>query len=51
MIVTIGLVFMTYVLMVSGRRIFKNMYVERDAAITGKIATDQVYDPTNIRLN
>ena len=42
---------MTYVLVISGRRIFKNMYVERDSAITGKIGTDQIYDPTNIKLN
>ena len=39
-IVCIGLVFMTYILVLSGRRIFKNMYVDRNAAITGKISAD-----------
>ena len=41
---------MTYVLVISGRRIFKNMYVEPGSAKTGKIGADQVYDPTNIKL-
>ena len=50
LIVTIGLVCMTYVLIISGRRIFKNMYVEPDSATTGKINMSQVYDPTNIKL-
>ena len=35
----------------SGRRIFQNLYVSKDEAITGKIAKEQVYDPTNIRLD
>ena len=39
-IVTIGLIFMTYVLVISGRRIFKNMYVEPGTATSGKINTD-----------
>ena len=34
-----------------GRRIFQNLYVSKDEAITGKIAKEQVYDPTNIRLD
>ena len=50
-IVTLGLVFMTYILVLSGRRIFSNMYVERGQAISGKITTDQIIDPTNIKLN
>ena len=33
-----------------GKRIFTNMYVEKDKAIRGKIERDQVYDPTNIRF-
>ena len=33
-----------------GRRIFQNLYVSKEEAITGKIAKEQVYDPTNIRL-
>ena len=41
---------MTYILVVAGRRIFKNMYVEPGQAITGKINTEQIYDPTNIKL-
>ena len=41
---------MTYILIHSGRRIFKNLYVNKEQAISGKISRDQVYDPTNIRL-
>ena len=37
LVVSIGLVAMTYVLVMSGRRIFKNMYVEKGSAISGKI--------------
>ena len=50
-VVSCGLVCMTYILVKSGRRIFKNMYVDKGKAITGKITTDQIYDPTNIKLN
>ena len=48
-IVVAGLIFMTYVLVNTGndfcnyylgRRIFNNMYVEKDQAITGKIEKD-----------
>ena len=40
LVVSIGLVCMTYILVKAGRRIFKNMYVEKGQAITGKITTD-----------
>jgi hypothetical protein len=50
LVVTGFLVGMTYVLIRVGKRIFVNMYVERDQAIRGKIERDQVYDPTNIKL-
>ena len=40
LIVTIGLVFMTYTLVISGRRIFRNMYVEPGVATSGKINID-----------
>lgn len=61
LVVTAGLVLMTYILINSGnlvenllclgRRIFNNMYVEKDKAIRGKISKDQVNDPTNIKFN
>ena len=40
LIVTIGLVFMTYTLVIAGRRIFRNMYVETGVATSGKINID-----------
>ena len=45
-----GLVIMTYILVNAGKRIFTNMYVEKDKAIRGKIDREQVYDPTNIKI-
>mgnify|MGYP007072166538 CR=1 FL=1 len=39
-IVTAGLTFMTYVLVKTGRRIFANMYVDKDVAISGKITAE-----------
>ena len=39
-IVTAGLVLMLYCLVVIGRRIFKNLYVDKSTATTGKIHTD-----------
>ena len=36
-VVSAGLVFMSYLLINSGRRIFNNMYVDKHKAITGKI--------------
>lgn len=39
-IVSIGLLVMTYILIQSGRRVFKNMYVDKTNAITGKIEKD-----------
>ena len=50
-IVTAGLVMMTYILIESGRRIFKNLYVDKSNAITGKIEKEQIFDPTNIKFN
>lgn len=49
-VVAAGLVFITHILIKSGRRIFNNMYVEKDKAITGKIQRDQVHDPTDIKF-
>jgi hypothetical protein len=37
LVVTIGLVMMTYILIDVGKRIFLNMYVEKNSAIRGKI--------------
>jgi hypothetical protein len=37
LVVTAGLVFMTYMLISAGKRIFDNMYVEKEKAIRGKI--------------
>jgi hypothetical protein len=50
LIVALGLVLMTYVLVNAGKRIFTNMYVDKEKAIRGKIEREQVYDPTNIKL-
>lgn len=50
-IVTGGLVMMTYILIQSGRRVFKNMYVDKNNAISGKIEKEQIVDPTNIKFN
>lgn len=50
LVVTAGLMVMTYMLVGAGKRIFNNMYVEKDKAIRGKIDREQVYDPTNIKL-
>ncbi len=50
LVVTIGLVMMTYILIDVGKRIFLNMYVEKNSAIRGKIDKEQVYDPTNIKI-
>ncbi len=49
-VVSIGLAVMTFILFSSGRRIFRNMYVEKEKAISGKIDKDQVYDPTDIKF-
>ena len=49
-VVTGGLVFMSYILINSGRRIFNNMYVEKGKAISGKIEREQIFDPTNIKF-
>ena len=51
LIVVAGLIFMTYVLITTGKRIFRNMYVEKSDAIRGKIEKEQVYDPTKVRIN
>ena len=37
LVVTCGLVVMTYMLVDAGKRIFNNMYVEKDKAVRGKI--------------
>ena len=37
LVVTAGLVFMTYMLVSAGKRIFDNMYVVKEKAIRGKI--------------
>lgn len=37
LVVSAGLVVMTYILIDAGKRIFRNMYVEKDKAIRGKI--------------
>ena len=37
LVVTAGLVFMTYMLVSAGKRIFDTMYVEKEKAIRGKI--------------
>eukprot|EP00349_Pseudokeronopsis_sp_Brazil_P000319 CAMPEP_0202961366 /NCGR_PEP_ID=MMETSP1396-20130829/5409_1 /ASSEMBLY_ACC=CAM_ASM_000872 /TAXON_ID= /ORGANISM="Pseudokeronopsis sp., Strain Brazil" /LENGTH=58 /DNA_ID=CAMNT_0049681113 /DNA_START=418 /DNA_END=591 /DNA_ORIENTATION=+ len=50
-VVSVGLVVMSYVLVSAGRRIFNNMYVEKGKAITGKIERHQIYDPTNVKIN
>jgi len=50
LVVAGGLVAMTYILINAGKRIFNNMYVEKDKAIRGKIDKEQVFDPTNIKL-
>lgn len=39
-VVAFGLILMTYVLVNAGKRIFTNMYVEKDKAIRGKIERD-----------
>lgn len=37
LVVTAGLVIMTYILINAGKRIFNNMYVDKEKAIRGKI--------------
>jgi hypothetical protein len=50
-IVAVGLAIMTVLLVTTGRRIFKNLYVDKIQAISGKIDKEQIFDPTNIKLN
>lgn len=50
LVVAAGLVLMTYILIQAGKRIFTNMYVDKEKAIRGKIDRDQVYDPTNVKI-
>ena len=45
-VVAAGLAIMTYILITSGKRIFTNMYVEKDKAIRGQIG--KINDPANI---
>jgi len=48
-IVLCGLGMMTYILITSGRRIFKSMYVAKEQATSSRI--NSIQDPTNIQLN
>lgn len=50
-LVTAGLGGITYLLLQAGNRIINSMYVKKESAITGKITTDQINDPTNVRMN
>lgn len=45
-----GLGIVTYILVLSGRRIFKHMYVSKSQAASGRIAREQIADPTNIKF-
>ena len=49
-IVSVGLLGMSYYMLEVGNRIKEKLYVEKTTAISGKIDHDQVYDPTNIKL-
>ena len=47
LIVSIGLVIMSFFLINTGMRIKNELYVESNQAITGQIRKDQIIDPTN----
>lgn len=51
LLVTCGLVFITYLLYTAGNRIVDEMYVAKDKAITGRIDKNQIHDPTNVQIN
>ena len=50
MIVSAGLIGMSYYMLIVGQRIKDNLYVEKSTAISGKIDDHQVNDPTNTKL-
>ena len=50
LIVSIGLVIMSYYLVMTGQRIKDELYVESKKAISGTIRKDQIIDPTNAQL-
>lgn len=50
MIVSSGLIGMSYYMLIVGQRIKDNLYVEKSTAISGKIDDHQVNDPTNTKL-
>jgi hypothetical protein len=50
LIVSIGLVIMSFFLVNTGMRIKDELYVESKQAITGQIRKDQIIDPTNAQL-
>ena len=50
LIVSFGLFIMSIFLVQIGNRIRNNLYVERNAAISGVIGSHQVNDPTNAKL-
>jgi len=49
-IVSSGLLAMSYYMVIVGTRIKDNLYVEKSTAISGQIDDNQVHDPTNIKL-
>ena len=50
LIVSIGLLIMSYYLVNIGMRIKNELYVDTNKAISGQIRTDQIIDPTNTQL-
>ena len=50
LIVSIGLVIMSYVLIQLGQQVIQKLYVGKNDAIRGSIKQEQVLDPTRVRL-
>ena len=50
LIVSSGLMAMSYYMVIVGQRIKDNLYVEKQSAISGQIGDHQVHDPTHIKL-
>lgn len=48
LIVSFGLLCITYMLYTAGNRIVADMYVAKDKAISGRIEKNQINDPTNV---
>ena len=50
LIVSVGLLVMSFYLLIVGQRIKQRLYVAKSSAISGLISGEQVADPTNTKL-